>query len=119
MAAAVGGFFYCHGVGYMSALPTSLVASSASCLCKADGVRFTQCYAWPLSAAAIRLVRQCFHAAPSYVAVLFVGVAVCSQDASGGPRPHVGGAHVHGGLIGDKPVHADGVNFTQCYAWAS
>ena len=71
------GPFQSHGVGYMSALQTLLAASSASCLCKADGVRFTQCYAWPLLLAAIRLVRQCFHVAASYVAVLFVGVCVC------------------------------------------
>jgi hypothetical protein len=38
----------------------------------------------------------------------------CSRDAYGGPQPHVGGAYVHGGFVGDKPVHADGVNFTQC-----
>lgn len=49
----------------------------------------------------------------------WVCVCVCAEDAYGGPRPHGGGAYVPGGFIGDMPVHADGVNFTQCYAWAS
>jgi hypothetical protein len=46
-------------------------------------------------------------------------VCVCARDAYGGPLPHVGGAYVHGSFIGNKPVHADGFNFTQCYARAS
>jgi hypothetical protein len=33
--------------------------------------------------------------------------------------PHGGRADMLGGFIDDTPVHADGVSFTQCYAWAS
>ena len=33
--------------------------------------------------------------------------------------PHGGRAYMLGGFVGNTPVHADGVSFTQCYAWAS